>query len=184
MPQPTRPRPGVFALRARPVVDIELEWFFNRADCDMGLRSTYVLTLSRHRTYDLELSAEDAAEAAHAHRQIRGWLLAVGDSAAGVLQCAYETRGWPAPLFDELGRLTGVVVRLACALDPWPPQRDQQQAIEHARAEWLSARCKACRGFSFGPLVRLRREAERRFVLASHAYAVVRGDRPCVVRAS
>jgi hypothetical protein len=180
----TKPSPGVHALRTKPAFDMELEWFFNRAECDMGLRSTFEATLGARCPRPGAPTPEETVEAARAYRTIRRWLLAIDDRDAGVLQAAYEVRPWPLHLYDELGRLTGVVVRLACALGTWPEDRRAQQAMEMARAEVLAAECFQCRGTSFSPIVRLRREAEKRFARASHAYAVVRGKGPCAVRAS
>jgi hypothetical protein len=182
----TRERPslGVHALRTKPAFDVELEWFFNRAECDMGVRSTFEATLGARCPRARALSPDETVEPAHAYRTIRGWLRAIDDRDAGVLQAAYEVRPWPVHLYDDLGRLTGVVVRLACVVGAWPADRRAQQATEMARAEVLSSECFRHRGTSFSPLVRLRREAEKRFARASHAYAVVRGDGPCAVRAS
>jgi len=175
--------PAVHMLRTKPAFDIELEWFFNRAECDMGLRSTFEATLGPRCPRQGAPSPEETVEAAHAYRTIRGWLRAIDDRDAGVLQAAYDVRPWPVHLYDDLGRLTGIVVRLACAVGRWPEERRAQQAMEMARAEVLAHECFQCRGTSFRPLARLRREAEKRFARASHAYAVVRGEGPCAVRA-
>jgi len=53
-----------------------------------------------------------------------------------------------------------------------------------ARAEVLADECLQCQGTSIRPLVRLRREAEKRFARARQAYAAVRGADRCAVRAS
>ena len=171
------PVTAVHALRAVPVVDTELEWFFNRVECDMGIRSNFQRSVGRPGD---EPSPESAAEAAHSYRLIRRWLLSIPDAHAGVLQAAYVIRPWPPRLYDDLGRLTGIVVRLACALDPWPADTRSREVIEAARAEWLAIECERCRGFVFSPVVRLRRDAEKRFALARHAYAGARGNGPAV----
>jgi len=98
---------------------------------------------------------------------------AMADSDAGVLQAAYELRSWPVALFDELGRLTGIAVKMACALDLAHAERRTQGLIEMARAEWLLSSGTPIR--QNASLARLRREAEIRFVRAQHAYRVVRG---------
>jgi len=171
VPKPSGPR-FVADLRPRIVVDDELDWFFNRAEGDMGLTSNYRACLGRLADDDYRRTAEDAAEAAHRHRRIRLWLKAIPDSDAGVLQAAYELREWPIPLFDALGRLTGVYVRMACALDPWPADRASQQVVEMARAEWLVASgAVRPRDPAFAVL---RRQAEVRFVRAHQAYALAR----------
>jgi hypothetical protein len=175
--------PAVHMLRPTPLVDTELDWFFNRVECDMGVRSNFHAALSRHFASE-RVTPEDAAEASHAHRTIRRWLLAIPDAEAGVLQAAYEQRAWPASLVDELGRITGVVVRLACALDPWPADQASQRLLETARAHWLESHCSKGRGRGFETLLSLRREGEVRFARAHHAYAVVRGKGPCLARST
>jgi hypothetical protein len=172
---------SVGGLRQRPAADVELEFFFNEAEVAMGIRSNYLRMLGPLLVAQDHPSPEDAAEAAHAYRRIRGWLRAIPDADAGVLQAAYEVQPWPERLHGELGRLTGVVARLACALDPWPYDRRSQQLVERARAEWLSAQCGAGLTWSFVPLVKLRRAAELRFAKAHHAYQVARGHGPCLV---
>ena len=176
--------PAVHMLRPTSVVDTELQWFFNRVDCDMGVHSNFHDALSGQLTPSEGVTPEDAAEASHAQRTIRGWLLAIPDADAGVLQSAYEQRAWPGSLVDELGRITGVVVRLACAQGPWPADRRSQALVELARAGWLESECGPYRRYGVGPLARLRREAEKRFAQAHHAYSVVRGKEPCLVGAS
>jgi hypothetical protein len=164
--------PFVHQLRPLPSVDEELDFFFNRAECEMGLSSNFEQALGPRSTA-ARRSPEDAAEAAHRYRRIRTWLKAIADSDAGVLQAAYELRDWPVALFDQLGRLTGIVVRMACALDSMHADRRLQQLIEMARARWLVSSGAPLR--QNASLARLRREAEVRFVRALHAYNTVRG---------
>ena len=61
---------------------------------------------------------------------IRKRLLGLSDHDAGVLMAAYAPRPWPPGLRDELGRLTGVVVRLASAGAGWPSGRPAQDVLE------------------------------------------------------
>jgi hypothetical protein len=168
-----RPVTSIRQLRPKVRVDDELDWFFNRAECDMGNQSNYLAMLGRHGPGSAIPSPEDAAEAAHRFRRIRGWLRGMDSSDAGVLQCAYELRAWPAVLWDQLGRLTGVVVRLACALDPLPDDRRALEVFEMARADWLA---QGLRTGDDATLIRLRREAQARFARAHDAYGVLRGD--------
>jgi hypothetical protein len=163
---------------------VELEWIFNRAEAAMGLRSTFGGMLGASCPAAPEPSPESNVAAAHAYRTIRGWLGAMDGRDAGVLQAAYEARPWPSDLYDDLGRLTGVVVRLACDPVSWPADRRAQEILEMARAEALVRECVEWRGLSTSPLVTLRRKAEERFTRAHLAYARVRGDVRCVVRAS
>jgi hypothetical protein len=162
----------VHQLRPLPYIDEQLDWFFNQAECDMGLSSNFERALGIDSTSSRR-TPEDAAEAAHRYRRIRTWLKAIADSDAGVLQAAYEVRNWPVALFDELGRLTGIVVRLACALDSVHADRRLQQTIEMTRAQWLASSGDLRRNPT---LARLRRDAEARFVRAHQAYARVCGQ--------
>ncbi len=176
--------PAIDMLRPTPIVDTELDWFFNRAECDMGVGSNFHAVLDRHLARSERKTPEDAAEASHAHRTIRRWLLAIPDADAGVLQAAYEQRDWPGALVDELGRITGVVVRIACALDAWPADLAGQRVIETARAHWLESHCAKGRGRGFETLLTLRREGEVRFAKAHRAYGVIRGHGPCLARST
>jgi hypothetical protein len=171
----TKPAKRLFLHKLRPrfTLDEELLWFFNRADCELGARSNF-RTGSRESSATVP-SPEAAAEASHGYRRILGWLKAIPDADAGVLQAAYELRPWPVALHDEFGRLTGIVVRLACALDAWPDNRDAQQVVEMARADWLASYCGPGHSRGLLTLDQLRREAQVRFALAHHAYSVVRG---------
>ena len=159
-------------LRPSREIDAELDWFFNRAECDMGLQSNYLAMLGRHGPGSSIPSPEQAVDAAHRFRLVLRWLKALDTGDAGVLQCAYELRAWPIPLWDRLGRLTGIVVRIACAMDPLPGNRDVLQVVEMARADWLAKGC--ARGEVDAELRALRREAEGRFVQAHRAYGARR----------
>ncbi len=165
-------RATVASLRARVGVDDELDWFFNCAECDMGDQSNYLAMLGRLGPGSRIPSPEAAVAVAHRARCIRGWLRAMNPVRAGVLQCAYDLRNWPIVLWDALGRLTGVVVRLACALDPLPADRRSLEVIEMARAGWLAAQCRD--GIVGETVVRLRREAESRFSDALREYIRLR----------
>ncbi|MGO8998003.1 MAG: hypothetical protein ACLQVI_32175 [Polyangiaceae bacterium] len=167
-------------LRPSVGLDEELDWFFNRAECDMGNQSNFLAMLGRHGPGSAIPSPEDAVDAAHRARLIHRSLTAMDSADAGVLQCAYALRAWPVVLWDQLGRLTGVVVRLACALDRLPAERRELQLLEMARADWLAAQCgrAALDPALDSTCVRLRREAQTRFVRAHQAYGVARRGRP------
>ena len=166
-----RPLPFVYQLRPLPSIDEELDWFHNRSESDMGVSSNFEHMLGAKSTAPRR-TPEDAAEAAHRYRCIRRRLTSMADADAGVLQAAYELREWPITLFDEFGRLTGIVVKLACALDLAHADRRQQQLIESARAEWLVVSCAPLRGDP--SLAKLRREAGLRFARALHVYGATR----------
>jgi hypothetical protein len=114
--------------------DVELDWFFNLAECDMGDRSNYFAMLGRQEPDTME----DRAEACHARRLIRRRLLNLGSHDAGVLQVAYAARPWSIELRDELGRATGVVVRLAAAEVGLPDDDTELDVLERRTAQWLS----------------------------------------------
>ena len=164
-------------LRPTVAVEKELEWFFNRAESDMGLRSNFLASLGRHGPGPLVPSPEDAVEAAHRWRHIRGRLAAIEATHAGALRCAYELRDWPVVLWDVYGRLTGIVVRLACARDIVRGVAEGLHALavlEMNHAAWLAAQCYRA---AIDPMfARLRREAQTRLVLASRLYTDARGN--------
>ena len=114
--------------------DQELEWFFTMAESDMGARSNYAAVLDAAD----DLTMEDRAEAAHAQRQILKRLREVGDHDAGVLKAAYIARPWPLVLREGLGRVTGVLVRLACVDLGLPEDDAQLDALERRTADRLS----------------------------------------------
>ena len=159
-------------LRPKVAIDDELDWFFNRADGDMGDQSNYLAMLGREGPGSEIPSPEQAVEAAHRARCIRGWLRAMTPVGAGVLQCAYELRAWPVVLWDALGRATGVVVRLACALDPIPEDRGARHIMEMGRAGWLAAQCAP--GSVSATVARLRRQGQERLMAAQREYIALR----------
>ncbi len=112
--------------------DRELEWFFTMAESDMDARSNFA-TVPDQLCDDLDRRAE----AAHAQRKILDWLKEVGDHDAGVLKVAYVARPWPLRLREELGRVTGVVVRLATAQIGLPDDDEYLDALERKTAERL-----------------------------------------------
>ncbi len=130
--KPMRPMPAhgqvvdLVGLRASPIADAELEWFFNVAASDMGDQSNFGRLLSPIRDDGERTTLEEHAEATHAYRQIRGWLRAMPDSDAGVLQVAYEPRVWPRAVRDAFGLLSGIAVRLMSTPDDWPEDRGSQ----------------------------------------------------------
>ncbi len=81
--------------------------------------------------------------------QIRKRLGRMGDPDAGVLGAAYAPRPWPRALRRELGRLTGIVVRLASVdSGEWPEERNAQDVLGGARRP--AARGRAVHGRSRG----------------------------------
>jgi hypothetical protein len=115
--------------------DKELEWFFTMAESDMGDRSNYMAMVGEHDPQD---DIEARAESAHAQRAIVRWLWEVGDRDAGVLKAAYAARPWPLALREELGRVTGIVVRLASAEVGLPDEDAALDDLERRTADRLA----------------------------------------------
>jgi hypothetical protein len=110
--------------------DEELEWFFTMAESDMGARSNFAASILDFEDDTIETRAEASA----ARRKIHSWLVEVGDHDAGVLKAAYVARPWPLRLRERLGRVTGVVVRLAAAQVGLPDDDDELDRLEQRTA--------------------------------------------------
>jgi hypothetical protein len=111
------------------------------------------------------------------HRVIRSRLKSIPDHDAGVLQCAYAPRPWPVLLRKELGRLTGIVVRLSCVRKTWPTQRGEQLAVDAKNATMLHAMIRAGGDENLRALRALRREAQIEFAHALGKYTLARRAR-------
>ena len=156
--------------------DEELEWFFTLEEASLGLRSNFEdsLMLQRHRRD----RTEAYVEAARTRRVIRERPLRMGDPDAGVLQTAYAPRPWPGALRHELGRLAGVVVRLATAKVGLINDHDLKRVEEHVAHALVERRKQD------GPeeIARLRETAARYFDHAYGAYRQQRGTTDNLVR--
>jgi hypothetical protein len=120
---------------------------------------------------------EEHAAGERKHRVILSHLKSLSDVDAGVLQCAYAPRPWPALLAKELGRLTGIVVRLSCDRATWPAERGQQLARDAENAEKLHAMLRTGGEVHRRVLRDLRLEAQGRFAHALGAYVSARRAR-------
>jgi hypothetical protein len=150
-------------------VEPELEWVFTMAEGEMGDCSNYESTVRADCTV---ATAEDRIEAARKHSKILACLRTMTSSDAGVLQAAYEPGGWPLRLREELGTVTGIVVRLACGEIGLPDDRHAQKAMERRIAKQLD---DACQTHGFAPIQRLRVRAQELLNKAHHAYAEIQG---------
>ncbi len=105
-----------------PVIESELEWFFDRGESNRG-----------------ERWAEDPDRVccAVAYRTIGGWLSAMDTYDAHVLDMAYSSGPRPLRLLKRLGRLTTLVVRLVSAEAGWPEDPDEQRRLEQRTAALL-----------------------------------------------
>jgi hypothetical protein len=172
-PKSTESERTTLALSTRPprAVEDDLEFYFNLAECKLGLSCNVYESLN-HYGVAAAPSPDAVVEEAHRYRLVRRALKAIPDSDAGVLQVAYEVRPWPEALTRELGRLTGVVVRLTCIPAWWPEEREAQVRMDTAQADMLAMQLR-CAGH--GSLARLRHTAEVRLARAHRLYAAARG---------
>jgi hypothetical protein len=109
------------------IVGEELGWFFS---VDDGRRvKPHFDKASRQHLAALRGVPVHAVCQERIHRRIRRWVVRVDDHDAGVLQAAYASRAWPPGLRRELGKLTGIVVRLASAME-WPEETWEQDLLE------------------------------------------------------
>ncbi len=178
--------PGLLAHQLRPsaVLEEELDWFFTRAESDMGLRSNFEALMEMASTGlvgtladPADEAAEDRIEAAHAERVIRRRLQAMPVHQLGVLVAAFEPHPWPSNLHAELGQLTGIVVRLATAKVGAAGGRQPRASHVAAAAVALSETLKSEGAVA---LALLRSEAHGLLLGALRAYARVRGLGPSI----
>jgi hypothetical protein len=170
------PAPTLARLAPSPAIDEELQWFFHIEDGDTS-SSNYGRMLSPWTEDGEWRTIAQHAAAARKHRVILSHLRSVPDVGAGVLQCAYAPRPWPVRLAKELGRLTGIVVRLSCERATWPEERARQLALDAENAEKLHAMLRAGSEVHRRVLRDLRREAEVRFARALGEYVSARRAR-------
>jgi len=115
------------ALRPLGVVEEELGWFFS-VDDGRRVRPYFDRPSARHLAGLLGVPVH-AVSQERVHRRIRRWLVGIDEHHAGVLQAAYGPRAWPPALRGDLGSFTGIVVRLASAME-WPGETWEQDLLE------------------------------------------------------
>jgi hypothetical protein len=153
-------------------LDQELEWFFTYAEaalhrCDVGMLPSYAAL----RVLATDPTDSDCRQRALALAlRVRFSLAYLPARCASVLRASYSPRRWPDRIEDTWGPLAGIVVRLWCANDPWPP-RWGRSGLEDAAAAQLSA---ALAGKGRVPIGRLRQQADRLLRSAIVAYAEMR----------
>jgi hypothetical protein len=170
------PAPTLARLAPSPVIDEELQWFFHIEDGDPS-SSNYGRMLSPWTEDGEWRTLAEHATAERKHRFILSHLKSLADAHAGVLQCAYAPRPWPVGLAKELGRLTGIAVRLSCDRATWPAERGQQLALDADNAEKLYALLRTAGDGDRCVLRDLRRKAEGRFARALREYISARQAR-------
>jgi hypothetical protein len=167
-------KPAVQWFVPRGSADKELEWFFTMAECDTAPRSAFVASLERVLPNESgDSTMEDRVEATQAQRTLLRWIQEVGDHDAGVLKVAYMARPWPLMLREELGRLTGVVVRLRAAEIGLPDDDRELDTLEQRTAIRLNE-ALACGDSNVD---RLKRKASPLLQKAFLAYVRERGGR-------
>jgi hypothetical protein len=179
--QPTQPTEPVVRLVTSPSEEDlgkELTWYFAEAETAYGLQSNYDAYVERAlsgrvgmRVKSADTSVDERMGAAVAAGTIRRYLRAMPNREAGILACAFGARDWPLELEEELGPLTGIVVRLAVA---GRRKRLPEGNLERHEAEMATSLRKAL--LKEGPLTldRLRGQAAGLLACALRAYAVVR----------
>ncbi len=175
--------PRVMDLRVRHDALLEIEWFFQLAETEMSGPSNFGRMLASVSPEGRWRTPEDQAEAARAHHRILEWLRAMPNNEAGVLQTAYEPRKWPTVIGARFRHLTGIAVRLTCALDDWPEDRRLQEVMDEQKARELAERCSNPERWA-DFLDRLQRRAEARLETAVNAYVGVRGTGRSVIAGS
>jgi len=174
---PSSAAPTLADLAPSLTVDQELQWFFNAEDGDFDSASNFGRLLSSVADDGEWRTPEDHAHAREKHRIIRSHLKSIPDHDAGVLQSAYAPRPWPVRLRKELGRLTGIVVRLSCARKTWPGERGTQLAVDAENADMLHAMLRAGGEENVHVLRDLRREAQLELAHALGEYTLARRGR-------
>jgi hypothetical protein len=160
-----------------PVTHAELRWFFNDAESEVDMPSSFGAIAGAGSPTSGE-AVERRAEAVHAAGKISQWLKAIPVGHALLLQGLFTEREWPSPVARALGHLAGAV-----------------EASPSVRALHLHARIsgKTCTT-SVGAWLRevieqggpdavadWLREAEVASALATRAYEKVRGEGRCVI---
>jgi hypothetical protein len=162
-------------LRTDSLLIEELEWFFTQAESDIGLHSNFGPLMDRAQSGSSggsDHSVESQMEAAHAEGIIRRHLHAMPSHHAGVLLAAFEPRRWPAKLGKELGRLTGIAVRLTMASVGLAKDIENRREREEATARWLN---QAVVREGALALTVVRSQAQSLFATALRSYAKQRG---------
>jgi hypothetical protein len=154
----------------------ELRWFFNEAESEVGVPSSFAGLLGGASPASLE-ATERRAEALHAARKIGERLQAVSVTDVRMLEALYTERPWPRALVRALGVLASPVAALVVV------RTEHLRALVAARtqaktlAAWLEELLAADRD----ALAPWRPEAELACAMAVAAYERARGKGPSVV---
>jgi hypothetical protein len=176
---------ALFKLHAHPVVEEELDWFFTRAESEMGVSSNFAplaamaLTgIVGSKADPADMLAESRVAAAHAEGQIRRRLDLLPVHLQGVLYTAFEPRGWPKEVLSHFGRGAGIAVRTVAARRAFQRATRKKKLHVDGVAAWLAG---AIGRHEHSTVTAVKLEAEGILAPALHAYAGVRGNAPnCV----
>ena len=118
-------------------LDRELAWYFSYAET--AHRLGHVALLPSHEATRLASDSDDAVllRARQLATTVQATLHALPAHHAGVLRAVYTPRRWPVAVTREFEDLSAIVVRLACADDPWPA-RTSHEGLEQAAALHLA----------------------------------------------
>jgi hypothetical protein len=153
-------------------LDQELEWYFTYAEnalhrADVGILPNYAVV----RVLATEPNEEGCRrQGLSLALSVRMCLVRLAGPGASVLRAAYTPRRWPKRIEQNWGPLSGIVVRLWFAEQPWPA-RWGRGGLEDAAATELSA---ALAEKGKVPIGRLRQQADRMLKSAVVAYAKAR----------
>ena len=178
-PKATPPRPADVPPTALEVdvtraIDQELAWYFGYAETAARLGSLALLpTYVAMQAAAAGETEEEQLRLAQALAQtVQITLRALPTQCAGVLRAVYTPRRWPLAVVREFGPVTAVVVRLVCAMNPWP-ERSSHDGLEHAAAMHLARQLARDEGRPGG----LRKDARRLMGSAITAYVRARAKR-------
>ncbi len=167
-----------------PEEDAELRWLCEQAEQAVHMKSLWPATVERAvdgrggAHLGTTLGEEEArVDAMHRAGTILGWLEAIAPAHCDVLVAAYRPpeRPLPAHYALKLGRLAGVVARLASVREGFERALAQRRTVAKSPVDWLDE--QIVRGDEERANV-ARREAFGVYARALAAYRAARGNRP------
>lgn len=155
------------SLRPDPVTLTELEWFFTRAESDLGLRSNF-LTGDTHGGDGGDVLVEARRLAAVARERVcHAAFRRLRPGTQRTLADAFRPRQWPPQVQEAFGWLAGVVYRLPAAVEAYEARKVPSDTLEQVASQRAGARLCAFRAQAMGLVVRACREyAQARAVAA------------------
>jgi hypothetical protein len=158
-----------------PMLEEDLQWFFNQSESDMGMRSTYPAMIRRLRLCGASTSRESYEmsevmfDAARRARRIKRVLDQLDTRTLITLRCAFHTE--PVPELMAFGLLAGVALHSTVS-----GEEHVRSGTKRPIAEWL-ARLPLRRKDdpdAQRALVRIHKDAEKRLAAAMSAFLEMR----------